>query len=62
MPLWECIVKGQCLGQGRSRERLVTSRDALPQGQKQGSCPCAAREKSFLWHKASASGQAWLRD
>lgn len=48
MPLWECIVKGQCLGQGRSRERPVTSRDALPEGQKQGSCPCAAREKSFL--------------
>lgn len=48
MPLWECIMKGQRLGQGRSREWPVTSRDTLPKGQKQGSCPCAAGEKSCL--------------
>lgn len=32
MPLWECILRHQCLGQGRIKEWPVASRDTLPKG------------------------------
>lgn len=44
MPLWQCIVRGQGLGQGRSRERPVASRDTLPKSRRsRAPAPCHHR-------------------
>lgn len=58
MPLWERIMRGQCLGQGCCREQPVASRDTLPEGRSGAPAPVPPGRRPAFTQGICLSGVA----